>query len=121
MASQDAATDSRWKAFGAWITERQGSLSDRELGRRVKLSPTQIGAIKRGESGTKPDKIILIAHALGATEQEAYAALGMSAGAGMSAQMLEMAMLLNGLAEKQQRALINITRAGREAILTVAG
>lgn len=60
--------------LGQWIDEKQyaaGKISDAELGRRVGLSRQQVGAIKKGQSGTKADVIRSIAASLEANEDEA--------------------------------------------------
>ncbi len=60
--------------LGQWIDEKQyaaGKMSDAELGRRVGLSRQQVGAIKKGQSGTKADVIRTIAKAVEGNEEEA--------------------------------------------------
>lgn len=67
-----------WGAFGEWITRKQETLriSDRELSRRTGISPTHIGDLKKGLSGTKQNKVVSIAQALHAQESEAFQVLG---------------------------------------------
>jgi transcriptional regulator with XRE-family HTH domain len=63
-----------WVRFGQWIARKQAALniSDRELARRTGLSATHIGKLRAGETGTKDETIVKIAHALHVTPEEAY-------------------------------------------------
>lgn len=53
--------------------------SDRELARRIGITAQHLGAIKRGESGTKRPTVERIAFALGVDVYEAYEYAGFAA------------------------------------------
>jgi len=65
-----------WSAFGRWIDETKGSMSNRELARRVELSPTQVGNIIDAKSRTTYEMVIKLAQAIGKSEREAFMVLG---------------------------------------------
>lgn len=65
-----------WKGFGLWLDENKGNMSNRELARRVGLSPAQIGNILAGTSKTTTENIILLAQHIGKSQQEAFMVLG---------------------------------------------
>lgn len=65
-----------WKAFGSWLDDNKGSMSNRELARRVGLSPAQIGNILAGTSKTTTENVVTLAQAIGKSEREAFMILG---------------------------------------------
>lgn len=58
----------RWKHFGKWIRgqRRAADLTQEQVAKRAGIHALQVGRIEKGESGTKRDTVMNLAHAIGA-------------------------------------------------------
>jgi transcriptional regulator with XRE-family HTH domain len=90
-------------------------MSDAELGRRVGMSRQQIGAIKKGQSGTKADVVRAIATALGAKPDEALQVWVSGDEADMRADV-EITRIVYSLKPEQRPALLRAVRSMAEAL-----
>lgn len=99
-----------WVGFGLWLDENKGAMSNRELGRRVGLSPTQIGNILAATSRTTTDKIVKLAQAIGKSEREAFMVLGAEKPT-MSKDEVELISAYRSVVPSRRQELVEITKA----------
>lgn len=101
-----------WTAFGQWLREERlrSGFSVAEAAHRSGFSRQQWDKLEKGDTGTKREKIPMIALALGLPESEVYLRAGFSAHTIPSADE-EIVMLLARMNEEEKRRSIKVLRA----------
>lgn len=69
------------RAFGEWFAQQQDlmipRLTDRRLARLINMSPTQVGNLKRGTTGIKPETAVKIANTFRVPPNEVFSLAGL--------------------------------------------
>lgn len=99
-----------WTSFGLWLDECKGAMSNRELGRRVGLSPSQIGNILAATSKTKIEMVGALARAVGKTEREAFMILGAEKPT-MSQEEVELISTYRSVPEEERHRFLSVVKA----------
>jgi plasmid maintenance system antidote protein VapI len=99
-----------WKAFGRWLDGNKGTLSNREIARRVGLSPTQVGNIIAGTSRTGTEMVVSLAQAIGRQQSEAFMVLGAEKPT-MSMEEVELLSALRSVPPARKAEFVGLTKA----------
>jgi plasmid maintenance system antidote protein VapI len=77
----DEIINKQRRMFGEWLMEQQDQMkpkpTDRKLARIIGMSATQVGNVKKGTTGIKPETAVKIANAFGRPPNEIFELAGL--------------------------------------------